>query len=44
MKYVFSYADKLSIDDEVLVQGNNELTPAKVINVSSISLRGKIHL
>ena len=28
------YADKLTIGDELLVQENNELTPAKVIGVS----------
>ena len=35
------YADKLSIGDEILVQGIDELTLAKVINVSDISMRGK---
>ena len=36
-----SYADQLSIGDEVLVQGNNDLTPAKVINISDITMQGK---
>ena len=36
----FRYADKILIDDEILVQGNNGLTPAKVINVSSIVMQG----
>ena len=36
----FRYADEVSIGDEVLVQGNNGLTPTKVINVSKITLQG----
>ena len=41
MKYLTRYGEKLSIGDEVLVQGINELTSAKVMNVSNISIRGK---
>ena len=36
-----SYADQLSIGDEVLVQGNNDLTSAKVINISDLTMQGK---
>ena len=35
------YADQLSIDHEVLVQGNNEVTSAKVVNVSNITMQGR---
>ena len=38
---LFRYANELSIGDEVLVQGNNELTLEKVVNVSHISMRGE---
>ena len=31
----FRYADQVSIGNEALVEGNDELTPAKVINVNS---------
>ena len=41
MKYLTRYGEKLSIGDEVLVQGINELTSTKVMNVSNISMRGK---
>ena len=41
MKYLTRYGEKLSIGDEVLVQGSNELTSAKVMNVSNISMRSK---
>ena len=34
------YAEKVSTGDEVLVSENNELTPAKVINVSSLKMQG----
>ena len=36
----FRYADQVSIGNEVLVEGNDELTPAKVINVNSSSMQG----
>ena len=35
------YADQLSIGDEVLVQRNEELTPVKVMYVSSLIKQGK---
>ena len=34
------YADNIAFDDEVLVQANDELTPAKVTNVSSLLMEG----
>ena len=34
------YADQLSVDDEVLVEGNNELIPVKEINVYSVTMQG----
>ena len=36
------YADKLIIGDELLVQGNNDLTPGKVISVSIKMMQGII--
>ena len=36
----FRYADQVSIGNEALVEGNDELTPAKVINVNSSSMEG----
>ena len=39
----FRYADDVSIGDEVLVQGeDDELTPAKVIDLSSSTMQGHI--
>ena len=39
----FRYADDVSIGDEVLVQGeDDELTPAKVIDLSSSTMQGDI--
>ena len=38
------YAEKVSTGDEVLVPENNEFTPAKVINVSSLKMQGDYHL
>ena len=37
----FRYADDVAIDAEVLVQESNNLIPAKVTNVSTITMRGK---
>ena len=34
------YADAVSLGDEVLVEGNNVLTPARVTNVSKLTLQG----
>ena len=38
---LFRYADQVLIGDELLVQGNNEMTPAKVINISSFMMQGE---
>ena len=38
----FRYADQLEIGDKLLVQGNNGLTPAKVINMSTFVMQGII--
>ena len=35
----FRCADQLEIGDELLVQGNNDFTPAKVINVSNLFMQ-----
>ena len=35
------YADQLSIGNEVLVQGNNQLTPVKVMAISTFTTKGK---
>ena len=42
-KTIFSvrFADQVSISDELLVQENNELVPAKVINISSLIMKGE---
>ena len=37
----FRYADKVSVNDEVLVQKDNGLTPALVINTSYSVMQGK---
>ena len=34
------YVDQISFGDEVLVQGNDNLTPAKITNVSSLLMEG----
>ena len=39
MKPSFRYADHISLDDEVLVFGD-DLIPTKVVNVSSIMMEG----
>ena len=36
----FRYAGQVSVGDEVLVQGKYYLTPATVINVSSLIMQG----
>ena len=40
LKISFRYANKVSVDDEVLVQENDRMIPAKVINVSNSILAG----
>ena len=37
------YADQISSGYEVLVQENDELTPAKVINVSMAIMQGNLN-
>ena len=39
--FMFRYADSISNGDEVLVGGIDNLTPSKVINVSSLMMQGK---
>ena len=34
----FRYADQMSIDHEVLIQGKNGMTPAKLIYVSNFTM------
>ena len=41
--FCFRYAEQVLIGDEVLVKGNNELAPAKVINVSELKMQGNHH-
>ena len=36
----YRYADQVSVGDEVLVLRNDELMPAKVMDVSSIIMQG----
>ena len=36
----FRYADQVAVGDEVLVLENDDLTPTKVINVSSFNMQG----
>ena len=38
--FYFRYADQLTVDDEVLVQGNYDLIPAKVTNISNVMTKG----
>ena len=37
----FSYADQVSIGNDVLIQGSNKLMTVEVINVSSIIMQGQ---
>ena len=37
----FSYADQVSTEDEILVQGGNEPIPTKVKNVATSLMQGK---
>ena len=36
----FSYADEVSIGDEVMALGKNKLVAVKVINISSLIMQG----
>ena len=40
VQFSFRYADQITIDDEVLIPENNEVTPTKVISVSSFAMQG----
>ena len=43
IKYIiffFRYADQVSVGDEVLVEGNEQLIPAEVINVLTLAIQG----
>ena len=39
--FSFRFADLVSIGDELLVQQKYKLVPAKVTNVSSVTMEGK---
>ena len=39
--FFISNAGQVAIGDEMLVQGNDELSPARVINISSQTMQGK---
>ena len=36
----FRYADQISVDDEVLAHKNDDLIPAKIINITSFTMQG----
>ena len=40
----FRFADKVSIGNEILVEGNDHLTPAKVMNIRSFTMEGNPQL
>ena len=40
----FSYANEVSIGDEVLVNENDQLSPAKVIDISTSKMQGDIQI
>ena len=39
----FRYANQLSVDDEVLVHSNNNVVPAKVMNLSNLMMQGNYY-
>ena len=39
--YPCRYAYKVSVDDEVLIQGNIQLNPVKVNNISTLFMQGE---
>ena len=41
--FPFRYADKISVRNEVLVEGYGEFMSAKVIDVSMLTMPGKYH-
>ena len=38
--FLFRFAEQISVGDEVIIPRNDELTPAKVTNVSVIAMQG----
>ena len=40
----YRYADQVSVGDEVMVLRNDKLMPAKVMNVSSLIIKGNYSL
>ena len=40
MLICFSYANLVSIGDEILAEAKTELVPVKVINISSLAMQG----
>ena len=38
---LFRFADKILMGDDVLVNGNDELSPEKVTNVTGFTMQGK---
>ena len=39
---IFRYADQVSVGDEVLVEGNDQLTPGQVIDIFDLTTKGDI--
>ena len=39
----YRYADQVSIEDEVLVKKNNNLTPVKIQNISNFAMQGNYY-
>ena len=42
LSFSYSYAGQVSVGDEILVQKDDNILPAKVINVSSIIMQGDL--
>ena len=40
MRYSFRFADKISVGDEVLVEGYDDFKPVKVVNVTMFVMPG----
>ena len=38
--FLFRFAEQISVGDEVIIPRNDELTPAKITNVSVIAMQG----
>ena len=39
----FRYAEQVSINDDILVYGNDNMIPANVINISNFSMQGNLY-